>query len=494
MKLILRYMKQVKWRILFGMFIKFLGTMTELMVPYVMEHLIDNVAPNKEMGAILLWGAIMLLLVFVTRLLNVTANRRAVRTAQHCTYDLRQELFFRTLCLSGNQVDQIGLPSLISRMTSDSYNVQNFIRMFQTMGIRGPIILLGGICVTLTMDVGLASILCILAPIMIVLVSWISMKGVPLYNKVQQRMDEIVRVMREGITGIRVVKALSKEQHEKDRFAAANDEMTRQDRRAGIVMALPGPLLTMALNIGLVIVVVVGANRVNAGLTKPGVILAFLTYFNMILNGVMGVTRIFLQMSKANASANRIDEVLQCGEDLPVLPEAEGEKSAREGMIVFDHVSFAYGAAEQPVNEERRMAVRDITLSVQKGGSLGIIGATGSGKTTLINLLMRFYDVTSGHIYVNGKDIRTYDRNELRRMFGVVFQNDMIFADTLEENIAFGRTADPEEMRRALRDAQAAFVDEYEDGLQHEAAIRGSNFSGGQRQRLLISRALAKKP
>lgn len=318
-------MKQVKWRILFGMFIKFLGTMTELMVPYVMEHLIDNVAPNKEMGAILLWGAIMLLLVFVTRLLNVTANRRAVRTAQHCTYDLRQELFFRTLCLSGNQVDQIGLPSLISRMTSDSYNVQNFIRMFQTMGIRGPIILLGGICVTLTMDVGLASILCILAPIMIVLVSWISMKGVPLYNKVQQRMDEIVRVMREGITGIRVVKALSKEQHEKDRFAAANDEMTRQDRRAGIVMALPGPLLTMALNIGLVIVVVVGANRVNAGLTKPGVILAFLTYFNMILNGVMGVTRIFLQMSKANASANRIDEVLQCGEDLPVLPEAEGE-------------------------------------------------------------------------------------------------------------------------------------------------------------------------
>ena len=493
MKLIWRYMRELKGRIALGMTLKLLGTLGELMIPYVMEHLIDTVAPRRDLRSIILWGVAMLLMAFLVRTLNVTANRMSVSVAEKSTYRLRLDLFRRSLHLSGSQVDAIGLPSLISRMTSDSYNIQSFMQSVQTLGIRAPIMLLGGICVTLTMDVGLASILCVLAPLMLVVVVGISLKGVPLYEKVQQRMDDIVRIMRENITGIRVVKALSKEEHERARYGEANEAMTRQDRKAGIVMALPGPLLTLALNIGLTLVVLVGARRVDAGLTQPGVILAFLTYFNMILMGVMALTRIFLLMSKANASALRCAVVMEQPEELRRLPESELGTCPERAAVVFDHVSFHYGSDAS--TEERRMAVKDLSFSIAEGGSLGIIGATGSGKTTIIRLLMRFYDVTSGHVYVDGKDVRGYELDDLRRKFGVVFQNDMIFADTLRENICLGRAVDDDGLRRAAEDARAwEFISAYDDVFDHEAAIHGADLSGGQRQRVLISRALAADP
>ena len=289
-----------------GMFIKLSGTVGELMLPYVLEHLVDDVAPEQNVKLILVWGAVMLLLVILVRQANVKANRMAIRVAKSSIYEIRRDLFWKSVNLSGEQLDEFGLPSLNSRMTSDSYNLQSFIQSSQTMGIRAPIMLIGGIFITLTMDVGLASILCIMAPILIVAVVCVSMKGIPLYGRVQKSVDDIVRIMRENITGIRVVKALSKEDYEMRRFEDANSEMARRDIKAGIVMALPGPIMTFMLNVGLTIVVIVGAYRVNGGLTQPGVILAFLTYFNMILMGVMGLNRIFMLMSKANASAHRI--------------------------------------------------------------------------------------------------------------------------------------------------------------------------------------------
>ena len=422
-------------------------------------------------------------------------------------------------------MDEFGLPSLTSRMTSDSYNVQSFITSIQAMGIRAPIMLIGGILITLTMDVGLASILCIMAPIMCVIIVSISRKGIPLYNKVQESMDGVVRVMRENITGIRVVKALSKEDYEMRRFGGANDQMTRSEIKASLVMSMPGPVMTLFLNCGLTLVVLLGAHRVNAGVTKPGVILAFLTYFNMILMGVMGLNRIFMMMSKANASANRIAAVIGTEEDLVPIPETEAAQPTSDDFIIFDHVDFSYGAdsknggamaGETAEPEERRQenadsepiagkqcfteggrkkCLEDIHFSMKKGGSLGIIGATGCGKTTIINLLMRFYDASSGNIFVDGRDVRTYDKDELHRMFGVVFQNDVIFADTLRENISFGREVSEEELCMAAEDARAGeFIEGYEDTYDHMAVIRGANLSGGQRQRVLIARALAAKP
>ena len=503
MKFLWKYLEKYVRRIGGVMGIKLAGTAMELLIPYVMEHLIDHVVPTRQMGAVLLWGLVMLLLAVGVRFLNVNANRLSVRTAKEATYEIRRDLFHAALNLSGSQMDGVGLPSVISRMTSDSYNVQSFIQSMQTIGIRAPIMLVGGIAITLTMDTGLASILCIMAPIMIVLVVFISMKGIPLYDRVQRGMDDIVRVMRENITGIRVVKALSREPHEIQRFSQANAETARRDIKAGMIMALPGPIVTLFLNVGLTIVVLLGARRVNDGLTEPGVILAFLTYFNMILMGVMGLNRIFMMLSKANASAKRIAEVAEMEEALTPLPEAACAKPEQDGFIVFDHVSFSYDSAAEAAADsarsfagsQRQKCLEDIDFAMPKGGSLGIIGATGSGKTSIVNLLMRFYDPQEGHIFVDGRDVRSYERDELHRRFGIVFQNDVIFADTIRENIAFGRDVTDEALRFAARDAMAQeFVEAYEDTYDHRAVIHGANFSGGQKQRLLIARALADKP
>ena len=503
MRFLWKYLKKDRWLILLGMGMKLAGTLVELLIPYVMEHLLDHVVPRKETAPVLLWGGAMILLACTVRLLNVTANRRAVRIARNNILAIRRDLFHAALNLSGAQTDRIGMPSIISRMTSDTYNVQSFIQSIQTLGIRAPIMLIGGIAVTLTMDTGLALILCIMAPVMIALVVFISFKGIPLYDLVQQGMDDIVRIMRENITGIRVVKALSKEPYETRRFGKANDTTSKRDIRAGVTMALPGPVVTLFLNIGLTLIVYIGARRVNSGATEPGVILAFLTYFNMILMGVMGLNRVFMMLSKANASAARIAALAEMPEDLAVLPEEAGAKTEREGYIIFDHVSFSYAgeADSAPRNAAafagsvRQQCLKDIDFSIPRGGSLGIIGATGSGKTTIINLLMRFYDLGEGHVFVDGKDVRTWRRDELRRRFGTVFQNDTVFAASIRENVVFGRDVDENGLQAALQDAGAAeFVRRYDDGADHEAAIHGGNFSGGQKQRLLIARALAADP
>lgn len=495
MRFIGHYLKKYVKIMIVGATIKMFGSLVELFIPYVLEHIIDDVAPERQISKVLLWGAIMLGLAVAVRQLNITANRMAVRVAKESNYDIRRDLFRKSIRLSGSQMDEIGLPSLTSRMTSDSYNLQNFIRAGQTLGIRAPMLLLGAIIVTMIMDRRLSLILCILAPLMIGIMVVISFKGIPFYEKVQASVDEIVRIMRENITGIRVVKALSKEDYERGRYENANGEMAKRDITAGVVMSLPVPLATMVLNFGLTLVVYVGARLVNSGVTKPGVILAFLTYFNMMMMGTMGLSRVFIMMSKANASAERISKVVNIEEELLPIPEAEAAHTDRDGFIVFDHVTFRYGSDDNIVGNERQNCLTDIDFTMKKGGSLGIIGATGSGKTTIANLLMRFYDPDRGAVFVDGRDVRTYDKDELHRRFGVVFQNDVIFADTLKENISFGREVNEERMWQAAADARAKeFLEKYEDGLEHEAVIHGANLSGGQKQRILISRALAAKP
>lgn len=501
MKFIFSYLKKYRAMMAVGITIKMSGAIGELMLPYVLEHMVDDVVPLKSPGLIFLWGGVMVLLTVFVRQANVKANRLAIRVAKESTYEIRRDLFWKSVNLSGNQTDAFGLPSLNSRMTSDSYNLQSFIQSMQAMGVRAPIMLIGGIAITLTMDVGLASILCIAAPIMIAAVVFVSMRGIPLYDNVQKSMDDIVRIMRENISGIRVVKALSKEDYEIRRFEEANGRMAGRDRKAGIIMALPGPVMTFILNVGLTAVVFVGAVRVNNGETQPGVILAFLTYFNMIQMGVMGLNRIFMLMSKANASASRIAAVVHAQEDLTPVPEEEAAVTDRQEYIVFDHVGFSYGKRDDlsfrgaAAGQERQKCLEDIDFAIPKGGSLGIIGATGCGKTTIINLLMRFYDADEGHVFIGGKDVRTYDKDRLHRLFGAVFQNDVIFADSLKENISFGRDLNMKEIRSASADAMAReFIERYEDAYEHPAASHGANLSGGQRQRVLIARALAAAP
>lgn len=530
MKLIFKHMKK-HWKLVaLAILIKFLGSVSELSLPYILEYIIDEIVPSGNLTRVILWGSLMFATAVIFRALNVIANKRAIDNAHKISYEIRQSLFEKTMNLSGTQFDALTLPSLISRMTSDSYNVQSACAQLQSLCVRAPMMLLGGLIMTMFMDFKLSLILLCMMPILILVIYVISSKGIPMYTKVQKKLDVVVRVMRENITGIRVVKALSKEDFEKRRFAESNQELTKSDVAAATVMAMPGPVIQFLLNIGLSIVVFVGAYRVNLGEIKPGVILAFLTYFNMITMGVMGLSRIFTTMSKASASANRIGEVLAMDTDeaLASLADVTGVgaplagNAAEAPFINFDHVSFSYGkpeiqattpaaeskkkkqdsssvaAAEAAADfggESREKALSDVSFTMKKGETLGIIGPTGCGKSTIVNLLMRFYEADEGSIVIDGTPVSAYAKDDLRRKFGTVFQNDMIFQNTLYENIDFERKLDPKAIRGAVEDACAAeYVDGLAQGLQYEATIKGANLSGGQKQRMFVARALAGNP
>lgn len=497
MKTILHYLKPYCMGMLRGFLIKVLGTFADLGLPWVLAYILDHVVPLGRISPVLLWGVAMVFLAVAARLLNIKANRMASKVARDAIETVRHDLFHKIMYLSGNQTDAIGIPSLISRLTADSYNVHSMIGRIQRIGVRAPIILMGGILITFTLEPVLTLVLVSTLPLLTVLVYHVSKKGIPLYTKVSLSVDEVVRVMRENISGIRVVKALSKTDYEYGRFKEKNGKLAENEFKAGITMAISGPMMNLILNLGLTAIVVVGAYRVNAGKSMPGGIVAFLSYFTMILNAMMSITRVFVDISKATASADRIGLVLDLKDELLVCEEKESNKeqktSGNVSRIEFSHVSFGYHAKND--SGEEKLCLKDINFKIMPGESLGILGATGSGKSTIINLMMRFYDVNEGSVRVDGRDVRTYTPQKLREKFAVVFQNDTVFNDTLTENICFGREIDEENMVRAAKDACAYdFIMEKEGGFLCEAAIGGANLSGGQKQRLLIARALSGNP
>lgn len=487
MKLIMKYLKPYYGRMLFGLLIKIAGTVAELFIPWILAHILDDVIPatkiSGSMNSMIFWSIMMLLMAVLARNFNVFANRKAAEVSKNTIFILRNDLFQKILHLSGKQTDNVGIPSLISRMTSDTYNIHHAINMMQRMGVRAPMIILGGLVITATLDPVLTLVLAGTLPFIVAVIVLISKKGIPLYGKVQQSIDVMVRTLREDVAGIRVIKALSKKEYEKNRFKKANTEVSDKELLASGVMAASSPLLNFFLNMGLTMVVIVGAYRVNAGLTQAGKIVAFLTYFTMILNAVIAINRIFVMFSKASASSERIGLVLNAEDDL-LIEQLLG--SANKYRLEFKNVSFSYQG------EKDKLCLEHVSFALNQGENLGIIGATGSGKTTLLNLLMRFYDVTEGEIFIDGRNIKTYPLQELRQKFGVAFQNDVVFHDTVRENICFGRDLTQEQMEEAAKQANAYdFIMEKEGGFEHVAAIKGADFSGGQKQRMLVARALA---
>lgn len=483
MKKVFTYIKPHTFRMLYGLTIKILGSLMDLGLPWVLAYILDDIIPLKDISLILLWGVGMILLSIGARTFNIKANRMASKVASDVVEVLRHDLFSKIQSLSGRQLDYFTVPSLESRMTTDTYNIHHMIAMMQRMGVRAPILLIGGTIITSTLEPVLTLVLAGILPLLGIVVFLVSRKGIPLYTKLQSSIDRMVRVVRENISGIRVIKALSKTQYEKERFAKVNQEVSSMEQKAGLTMAITNPIMNFLLNFGLTLVIIVGAYRVNSGASEPGKIVAFLSYFTIMLHAVMAINRIFVVYSKAIASAKRIEEVLDAPED---LVEKAIVDEVTEEHITFDHVSFSY--TQEP-------CLSDISFSLKKGESLGIIGSTGSGKTTLINLLMRFYDVQEGSIRINGQDIRSIPKQELRKKFGVVFQNDVLFADTVAENIRIGRDLPSNALWMAAEHAQAAdFVENLDGQLDFKLAIKGSNLSGGQKQRLLITRALAGKP
>lgn len=487
MKLLARYLRPFYGSMLIGLIIKIMGTLVELVIPYILSHIVDNVVPTGELKAILFWGAMMLGCALLAMIFNIVANRMAARVAREGARAIRHDLFESTMRLSGQQTDHFTVPSLESRLTSDTYNLHHFIGMMQRLGVRAPILLLGGIVVTMALDPGLTLVMIAILPLIALTVWFLSSRGIPLYTKVHRAVDGMVRVVREDVQGIRVILALSKQKHEQDRYDKVNRALVDVEKKASITMAATNPLISMFLNLGLVAVIVVGAFRVQGDLSEPGIIIAFIQYFMLISNAMLSITRIFVMYSKSAASAGRISEILNTPLEPTVYSEEQYPSKQTDDHITFDNVSFSYNG--------RRDDLKNISFSLPHGGTLGIIGATGSGKTTLLSCLMRFYDVSSGAVYMDGKDIRTMTKDELHGNLGVVMQNDFIVRDTIAENIRFGRDISDEDIRRAARIAQAdGFICELADGYDHVLTAKGTNVSGGQRQRILIARALAGHP
>lgn len=484
-KVLLYYLKPYYWRMAGGFVIKFIGTIMDLLIPWILAYMIDEVVPTKDIRAVFVWGFLMIVCAFFAVAGNIIANRFASKVAQLSMQQIRHDLFEKVSYLSCRQVNELTESSLVSRLTSDTYNVHNAIGMVQRMGVRAPILLVGGIIVTMTLDYALALVLVALMPFMAVLVYVVSKKGIPLYAKQQEAVDVLIRKVRENITGIRVIKALSKTEYEKRTFADINSEVVKREKTAAMTMGITNPIMNFILNMGWVLVILVGAWRVNGGLTESGKIVAFLTYFTIILNAMLAITRLFVKMSQAIASAGRIMQVIDMCDDMAEVSAIYEENSKYH--IEFKDVTFSYNG--------KHNNLKNVSFALKKGESLGIIGATGSGKTTLISLLMRFYDVNAGNILINGKDIRNYSHSELHQMFGVAFQNDTIFEDTVFENINLGRGLTRAEVEKAAGFANiASHIESMENGYEAAVAIKGANLSGGQKQRLLIARALAGNP
>lgn len=484
MRKILGYLKPYALRMSAGLFIKLVGSMIELVIPWVLSHMIDDIAPTKNITLIYIWGGVMIGFSALAYFSNVTANRMASRVSSWAARNIRHDLFKKISYLSDRQTDDFTLPSLISRLSSDTYNIHQFLSMMQRMGVRAPILLIGGLIITASLEPVLTLVLVAVMPFIILIVIFRAKRGFPLFTKLQESADDMVRVVRENVTGVRVIKALSKTNYEKQRFKTVNDAVVAREKKANIVMALVSPYMNLFMNVGLTFVIIVGAYRVSSGAIKPGIILAFLSYFTIILTAMMTITRIFTNYTRATASAIRISAVLDAEEAFVVTEEPALDT---ESHIVFDKISFSYNGIKNDIT--------DISFDLKKGQTLGIIGPTGSGKSTIIKLLMRFYDVNKGNIYIKGRNIKSIPPDELHVMFGIVFQNDALFADTIRENIDFGRGLSDKQINEACEYSQASeFIKNYEDGINHMLTIRGSNLSGGQKQRVLIARALAGAP
>lgn len=485
MKWVLKYLSPLKGRIAVGTTVKVIGTLAELMIPFLLSYILENVIKTNNVKSILIYGSIMAMCAVIACLGNIIANRMAAKTTMLFATRMRKNLFSKTLHLSARSTDRFTIPSLEARITSDTYNVQNFIGMMQRMGIRAPILLLGGTAITMFMDRKLALVMIATLPLIFIVVYSISRKGVPLYTKVQQSVDGMVRVVREDAQGIRVIKALSKVDYENARYDKANMALRNNETRAGVIMGVVNPIMTLLMNMGIVAVIAVSAHFVANGTSSATTVIAFMQYFTLISMAMMSLSRMFVMYTKCSASATRISLVMNSVSELnTVEDDGKGDKGLH---IEFDNVSFSYLG--------KKNDLKNISFSLKRGETLGIIGATGSGKSTVLRLLMRFYDTDSGVIRIGGRDVRSYTPEELTAMFGVVFQNDFLYADTIEENIRFGRDISREDIEKAARIAQAHdFITSFPEGYGHGVSAGGTNLSGGQRQRVLISRAIAGSP
>jgi len=479
--------KYRKWLILVMIF-QTVQAMATLILPTLNADIIDNGALTGDTSYIWKVGAVMLGVTFVQVVFAIAATYYGARSAMGFGRDVRRDLFHTVMGYSAREVGQFGAPSLITRITNDVTQVQVFVLMTCTLFVTAPIMIIGGVFFAVREDGPLSLILLVAVPILLFSVGSVAVRMHPQFTKMQDRIDRVNQVLREQISGMRVVRAFVREPDEAARFGKANADLTETSLTTGRMMAIMFPAVLLTINVSSVAAVWFGADRINAGEMQVGALVAFLSYLIQILMAVMMSTFVLMMGPRAAVCAKRIEEVLQTSSSV-VAPDEGLAKLPGAASLELRHAEFAFPGAEQPV-------LRDINFRVEAGQTLAIIGSTGSGKTALLNLVARLFDVTKGEVLIGGVDVRELDRKLLERLIGFVPQKPFLFSGTVASNVRFGNQAATDaEVWEALEVAQARdFVVAKPDQLDSPITQGGTNVSGGQRQRLAIARALAHKP
>ena len=469
--------------------LQFVAVVAMLYLPSLNADIIDEGVATGDTGYIVRVGAIMLAVSLVQIVCSVSAVWFGARTAMGFGRDVRAALFHRVGTFSTREVQHFGAPSLITRSTNDVQQVQMLVLMACTIAVSSPIMMVGGVIMALREDVGLGWVLAVVVPALFLTVGFVVSKMVPSFRAMQMRIDEVNRVLREQITGIRVVRAFVREPYEAQRFGTANDDLTAVAVRAGRWMATMFPLVILVVNVSSVGVIWFGGHRVDNGQMEVGALTAFLTYLMQILMSVMMATFMLMMIPRASVCADRIVEVLETHTSVPVPDDPVAPDRARRGELDLEHVTFAYPGAESPV-------LNDVSLRARPGQTVAVIGSTGAGKSTLVNLVPRLFDATEGEVRVGGTDVRRLDPEQLWATIGLVPQRAYLFSGTVRSNLLHGRPdATEDELWEALEIAQGRdFVEALPEGLDAPVAQGGTNFSGGQRQRLAIARAVVRRP
>ena len=484
-----RFLKQFKREVLIGPVFKLTEAVFELIVPLVMAQIIDVGIANGDRGYVLRMGGVMVLLGLVGLGCALICQYCAARASQGFGTVLRSEMFRHINTLSHGEIDQIGTPSLITRITNDVNQLQLAVAMLIRLVVRAPFLVIGATVMALLLDWKLACIFFVAAPLMALVLYLVMSRSIPFYRIIQKKLDRISLITRENLSGVRVIRAFSRQEKEKERFAQASEDQMSTSIAVGRISALLNPLTSAIINLAIAAVIWFGGFRVDAGGMTQGEVIAFVNYLNQILLAMIVVANLVVIFTKAAASATRVDEVLELHPSIVNRVSRPAQEVEGSPEIAFDAVSFAYPDAGA-------YSLSDISFTVARGQTLGIIGGTGCGKSTLVNLIPRFYEVSQGSIKVNGVDVRDYPMEQLRGKVGIVPQRAVLFSGTLRQNMQWRKQdATDEEIWQALETAQAAsFVRKMPDGLDSVILQGGKNLSGGQKQRLTIARALVGEP
>ena len=489
MKQILKYLKEYKKECICAPLFKLLEASFELIVPLVMAAIIDNGITASDKPYIWKMGGVLVLLAAVGLVSSVTAQYFAAKAAVGFSTRLRHILFEKIESLSFSKMDTVGTSTLITRMTSDINQVQSGVNLVLRLFLRSPFIVFGAMAMAFTVNVRAAMVFVVTIPLLSIVVFSVMVASLPLYKKVQSSLDTVLSHTRENLEGTRVIRAFNKQNDEIDSFNRDNELLTNMQQVVGRISVLTNPLTFIIINIATIAVIVSGGKQVYAGILTQGEVVALVNYMSQILVELIKLANLIVQVTKAVACGNRISDVLSIPSKLPEKkPKLIGAKDGAP-EVEFDHVCMTYeGAADETLT--------DISFTVQKGQTIGIIGGTGSGKSSLVNLIPRFYDATKGTIRIQGNDINDYDAVQLRDKIGVVMQKAVLFAGTIADNLRWGKNdATEEEMWKALDIAQATeVVKGKEGGLDYMIEQGGKNLSGGQKQRLTIARAVVKDP